>query len=357
MVEPFSRVFARLHVKKDRLWVISLVAVGLPIASLTGWSGCRQNSQSASESAGRQAWFRIAVIPKGTIHEYWKSIHAGAVKAELELKGVQIVWKGPIKEDDREEQINVVENFVTGGVDGIVLAPLDDVALVRPVQDAMLAGIPVLIMDSGLQGEPGKDYICYVATDNRAGGKLAAKRMIELLGGKGRVLVVRYQQGSASTTEREDGFLDGLSAAPDVVVVSSDRYGGPTSDTAYTEAENLLNRFPELDGIFAACEPMAFGVLRALQTAGRAGKVKLVGFDPSAKLIEALKLGEVHGIVLQDPLSMGCLAVRTMAAHLGGEKVPTRIDTGCAIATPDNMNEPRIRELLSPPIQQYLGRD
>jgi ribose transport system substrate-binding protein len=297
---------------------------------------------------------RIAVIPKGTLHEYWKSIHAGAIKAELEAKGVQITWKGPTKEDDREQQINVVESFVTGGVDGIVLAPLDDVALVKPVQDAMRSGIPVLIMDSGLRAEAGKDYVSYVATDNHAGGKLAARRMIELLGGKGRVLVLRYQYGSASTTQREDGFLEGLKAAPDITVVSSDRYGGPTIDTAQTEAENLLNRFPELDGIFCACEPMTFGTLRALVPTGRAGKVKLVGFDPSAKLIEAMTLGQVHGIVLQDPLHMGYLAVKTLAAHLRGEAVPARIDTGCEIATLENMNEPRIRELLSPPVERYL---
>jgi ribose transport system substrate-binding protein len=210
-------------------------------------------------------------------------------------------------------------------------------------------------MDSGLRAEPGRDFVSYVATDNYAGGGKAARRMIELLGGKGRVLVMRYLVGSASTTQREEGFLDGLKAAPGITIVSSDQHGGPTSDTAYSRAENLLNRYPDVEGIFSSCEPMVFGILRALQNAGRAGKVKLIGFDPSEKMIAAMRAGELHGIVLQDPLNMGYLAVRTMAAHLRGEAVPPRIDTGCEIATPENMDQPRIRELLSPPIRQYLG--
>ncbi|MBI4580807.1 MAG: substrate-binding domain-containing protein [Planctomycetes bacterium] len=327
-----------------------MLAWAVVAATLAGSLGCGDSSKTGG---GEQA-LKVAVIPKGTIHEYWKSIHAGAVKAEREIKGIQIVWKGPVKEDDREQQINVVENFVTGGVDGIVLAPLDEVALVKPVRDAMRAGIAVLIMDSGLRAEAGRDYVSYVATDNEAGGKLAADRMIDVLGGAGKVLVLRYQVGSASTTQREDGFLAAIKAAPGITLVSSDQYGGPTSDTAYTQSENLLNRFAELDGVFCSCEPMAFGMLRALQSAGRTGKVKLVAFDPSEKLIQAMKDGQLHGIVLQDPLNMGYLAVKTMAAHLRGEKVPTRIDTGCTIAMPENMNEPRIKELLSPPIGRYL---
>lgn len=330
------------------------LATGLVLASCCILTGCKSGDEADATVKPQTTSLRIAVIPKGTIHQYWKSIHAGAIKAELESPGVQIIWKGPLKEDDREQQINVVENFVTGGVNGMVLAPLDNVALVKPVRDAMSSGIPVLIMDSALRAKAGADYVSYVATDNHAGGRLAAERMIELLDGQGNVLVLRYQHGSASTTQREDGFLEGLQSAPDIRVVSSDRYGGPSSDTAYTEAENLLGRYEKLDGIFCSCEPMTFGVLRALEASGRAGQVKLIGFDPSPKLIDAMEEDYVHGIVLQDPLNMGYLAVKNLVAHIRGEPIPTRIDTGCAIATPENMNEPRIHELLSPPIEDYV---
>ena len=149
------------------------------------------------------------MIPKGTTHEFWKSIHAGSNKAASELTAqgtdVEVIWKGPLREDDREQQIQVVEGFAAQGVNGIVLAPLDDRALVRPVSDAERAGVPTVIIDSGLESN---DFVSFVATDNRKGGSLAADRMGQLLNGKGKVLVLSYAEGSASTTEREAGFID-----------------------------------------------------------------------------------------------------------------------------------------------------
>src|ERR1051326_6053244 len=142
--------------------------------------------------------FTIAVIPKGTTHEFWKSIHAGSNKAASELTAqgtdVEVIWKGPLREDDREQQIQVGEGFAAQGVSGIVLAPLDNRALVRPVSEASRAGVPTVIIDSGLESN---DFVSFVATDNRKGGTLAADRMGQLLNGKGKVLVLRYAEGSA----------------------------------------------------------------------------------------------------------------------------------------------------------------
>lgn len=297
----------------------------------------------------------IAVIPKGTTHEFWKSIHAGAVKAQNELQGVEIRWQGPLKEDDRVSQLNVVENFINVGVDGIVLAPLDDKALVKPVREAKDAGIEVVIMDSGLAAEPGTTYAGFVATDNYAGGRKAGERLGEVLHGKGKVLMMRYQVGSASTEKREQGFLDVIKEKfPGIEIVSSNQYGGATSETSQNKAESLLQRFDELDGIYTPNESTTFGMLRALEESGQAGKVKFVGFDSSEKLIQAMRDDKIQGLVLQDPLNMGYLAVKTMVAHLRDEEIKTRIDTGSAMATPENMNETRIAELLAPPFGKYL---
>lgn len=315
----------------------------------------RRSAASSPAASQPSEVLKIAVIPKATNHEFWKAIHAGVIKAELELEGVQTIWKGPAREDDREQQINVVENFVNADVQGIVLAPLDDVALVRPVREATRAGICVLIMDSGLKAEVGRDYVSFVATDNYEGGQNAARRLGYVLGGKGKVLVMRYQVGSASTTRREEGFLDELSKRfPEIEIISDDQYAGPTTESAYAKAENLLNRFGKVDGIFCPCEPPVFAMLRALQDAGRAGEVKFVGFDTSPKLVKAMARGELDGLVLQDPMNMGYLAVKTLVSHLQGKKVPRWIDTGSTVATPDNMADPRIRELLAPPIEKYL---
>jgi len=293
----------------------------------------------------------IAVIPKGTTHEFWKSIHAGAIKASREL-GVDVIWKGPLREDDREEQIQVVETFVSSKVDAIVLAPLDDRALILPVREAKEQNIPTIIIDSDLQGDY---HVSFIATDNYKGGVLAAERIGELLGGKGRLVVLRYQEGSASTAAREAGFLDTITSGfPDVEILSDNQYAGATTETAQSVAENLLNRFGDLDAYFSPNESSTFGSLRAIQDIGLAGKIIFVGFDSSIKLIEAMEKGEIHGLVLQNPFKMGYVGVKTAHAYLKGEQVEKRIDTGVVLATPENMNDPEIKQLLNPDLSQYL---
>ena len=297
---------------------------------------------------------KIAVVPKGTNHEFWKSIHGGAVKAELELPGIQVLWKGPLNEDDRQGQIDVVENFINSGVDGIAIAPLDDRALIRPIRDAKNAGIPVVIMDSGLQAQACTDYASFVATDNYVGGQKGGRMLARLLGGKGNVLMMPYQIGSASTEKREQGFLDVMAEHPDIRIVSKDQYSGSGGDDAQNKGEGLLQKYTELDGIFCPNESTTFGMLLALREAKKAGKITFVGFDSSDKLNTALGQGDIHGLVVQDPLNMGYVAVKTLVAYLRGEEVKTRIDTGSDVATPQNLNEERIKELLSPPFKKYL---
>ena len=299
----------------------------------------------------------IAVIPKGTTHEFWKSIHAGSNKAAEELKAqgtdIEVIWKGPLREDDREQQIQVVEGFAAQGVSGIVLAPLDDRALVRPVADARRAGVPTVIIDSGLQSD---EFVSFVATDNRKGGSLAADRMGQLLGGKGKVLVLRYAEGSASTTERETGFIETIKQKfPEIELVSTDQYAGATRDTAKRASENLLNRFgDQVQGIFTPNESSTAGMLLALEDIGKAGKISFVGFDVSQRFIDALNAGQLQGIVVQNPFNMGYLGVKTMVDNLLGRTVEKKIDTGVMLVTKENMQSPEVQTLLRPPLDQYL---
>ena len=328
-------------------------AVALAVAIL----GCTGARDAGSRSVTGNS-YRVAVIPKGTTHEYWKSIHAGAVQATQELAGkgvhVDLIWKGPLREDDREQQVDVVEGFLSQGVSGIVLAPLDNRALVGPVEEAKRAGVPTVIIDSGLESD---SIVSFVATDNGRGGALAADRLGELLGGKGNVLLLRYAEGSESTTEREQGFLDELKAKfPAIVIVSSDQYAGATRETAKRASENLLNRFSgKLQGIFTPNESSTIGMLLALQDIGKAGTVKFVGFDASAILLDAMKAHQLDGIVVQNPMRMGYLGVMTMVDHLRGQSVPPRIDTGVTLVTPENMAEPAMQQLVHPPIDKYLA--
>jgi ribose transport system substrate-binding protein len=301
----------------------------------------------------------IAVIPKGTTHEFWKSINAGAFKAREELAAqgvkVDVIWKGPYKEDDRDQQIQTVENFITRRVSGIVLAPLDSQALVRPVAMAQRAKVPVVIIDSGLRTN---NYVSFVATDNYKGGVLAGEHLGKLLGGKGNVILLRYAVGSASTEEREAGFLDTLKQKfPEIKLLSSDQYAGPTRETGYQASQNLLNRFGrEVQGIFAPCEPPTIAMAKALRDRGLAGgKVKMVGFDAGSQSVADLKNGDVQGLVVQNPVFMGYKGVMTMVEHLQGKKVEKRIDTGVVLVSAENMEQPAVRELLYPPLDRYLN--
>ena len=301
--------------------------------------------------------YTIAVIPKGTTHEFWKAIHAGAIKAKRELAAsgvnVTVIWKGPLREDDREQQIQVVENFVGRQVSAIVLAPLDNKALVAPVETAVSGKIPVIIIDSGLASGA---ITSFVATDNREGGRIAARNLGRMLGGKGNVIMLRYAVGSASTEEREAGFLEVMQKDfPGIALLSTDQHAGATRDTARRVSENLLNRFgAQVQGIFACNESATSGMLLALRDAGLAGgKVKLVGFDAGETINAGLLAGDIQGVVVQNPLNMGFLGLKTAVAALRGEKVPARIDTGVGFVTKENFNDPAMAEIVHPPLKEY----
>lgn len=318
----------------------------LLFSMLFGLIGCSSNNTNTKK-------YTIAVIPKGTTHSFWKSINAGAVKAANDYKSqgieVEIIWKGPLKEDDREQQVQVVEGFVSQNVNGIVLAPLDDKALVRPVEEAKRAGIPTVIMDSGLQSE---QITSFVATDNKKGGAMAADRLGEVLGGKGKVIMLRYAEGSASTTDREEGFLQEMKTKfPNIEIISADQYAGATRDTAKRASENLLQRFGnDVNGIFTSNESASTGMLLALQDMGKAGKVSFVGFDATPQFIEAMKNNQMQGVVLQNPFKIGELGVKAMVDSLLGKQIEKRVDTGAMMVTPENMNTPEAQKLLNPPV-------
>ena len=245
------------------------------------------------------------------------------------------------------------------GVSGIVLAPLDESALAVPVANAVQRGIPVVIIDSGLKGE---GYISFVATDNRKGGRLAGEQLARLLGGKGKVVLLRYTEGSDSTNNREEGFLEALKENPGIQVLSSNQYGGADVESAYKKSEALLSNYKQpdgrlaLEGIFCPNESTSFAMLRVLQDNGWAGKVRFVGFDSSDNLAKGLRDGLVDALVLQDPVRMGYLGVKTMVDHLQGKPIEKRIDTGVHVVTRENMSQPEMKELLQPDLSRSPSR-
>lgn len=323
-----------------------LVLLGLALCSLTA---CQPtpNPNAKSGNTAKAGHLRIAVIPKGTSHQFWQSVRAGAEAAAEEVGDVEILWKGPETEADTAGQIAVVKNFITSQVDGICLAPNHSQALIDVVAEANAERIPVVIFDSGLG--KGAEYVSYVATDNYRGGQLAGERMAEVLEHKGKVILLRYKEGSESTEQRERGFLDALAKEPNIEVISSDQYAGTSTQEAMEKATQLLNKYrDQVDGIFAVCEPNCNGTLEALVQTGLSGKVKFVSFDPSDRLIAGLEDGSVSGILLQDPYEMGRQSVLAVVKHIRGEAPDKTINTGEYVATQENETTPPFDRLLRP---------
>lgn len=323
-----------------------------PKSPSTGGPGTA--TQPGGTAAGTNAKkLRIAVIPKGTTHDFWKSVHAGAIKAQRELGNLEVIFRGPEKEDDREQQISLVQNFISSRVDAIVLAPLDDKALLPAVQQATAARIPVVIIDSGLTGQVGQDYISFAATNNYLGGQLAGQRLCELVG-QGRILLLRYQEGSASTMERERGFVEAVARCPEIELVDPHRYAGPTRSTAQEASENLLTTNSNVQGVFCPNESSTFGMLLALRSRGLVAKLHFVGFDASPGLVQALSQGELAGLIVQNPMKMGYVGVKTAVDHLQGKPVAPLQDTGVVLVTKETMNQEEYQELLTPDLSKYL---
>lgn len=171
------------------------------------------------------------------------------------------------------------------------------------------------------------------------------------------VVLLRYAIGSESTEQREKGFVDTWKKEfPEIPIISDEVYAGATRQTALEASQNLLNKYGDrMDGVFAVNESSAAGLLEAMEQHGLAGKVKFVGFDTSNSMIQAMEEGKMHGMVLQDPVRMAYTAVITMVKHLDGEPVEKRISTGELMATPENMEDPKVAARLSP--KQFSGNE
>jgi ribose transport system substrate-binding protein len=288
----------------------------------------------------------IAVIPKGTLHAYWKSVEAGAEQAEKDF-GVHVIYKGPLQEDDRAAEISLVEQFTSDNVSGIVLAPVDNIALLPAVQAATQKNIPVIIIDSALNGDAGKDYVCYCGTNNTLAGKMAGDQLAKILGGKGKVVLLRYAEGSASTLQREQGFLDAVAQNPGLTMLVQNRFGGVSVSEAQATALNLLDQIRQADGIFCPNESTTVGMLNVLEENNLAGKVHFVGFDATPPLVDALRKGEIDALVSQNPKKMGYEGVAACVGAIKGQSQQLNIDSGVQLITRDNLETPDVQKLLS----------
>jgi ribose transport system substrate-binding protein len=293
----------------------------------------------------------VGVVPKGANHIFWQTVHAGAIKAAQEY-GFEVEWNAPTLEIDSSRQIDIVESMVNRKLAGIVLAPVDRKALVAVVERAAKAGVPVAIFDSGIDTQ---QRVSYVATNNEEGGRMAARRLGEVIQGKGKVAIIGFMPGSASTMEREHGFQDEMRTKfPNVNIVGL-QFGMADRAKAMAVTENVLTAHPDLAGLFADNESSSAGTVQALKSRG-AKTVKLVAFDASEQLVADMRAGWIDSIVVQNPFKMGYESTKAIGMHLKGEKPPQLVDSGATLIKMEDLDKSETKELLFPDIQKYLSR-
>ena len=311
---------------------VVLVIVGCLLA------GCQQSGKPV-----------VGVIPKGASHAFWQTVHAGAVKAGLEY-GYDIEWNAPTLEIDRARQVDIVQSMVTRRLAGIAIAPVDRKALVAVIERAGAAGVPVAVFDSDVDTEK---RLTYIATDNREGGRIAARRIGELLGGKGKVGIVGFMPGSASTQEREEGFIDEMKTKFPGITVLGVQFGMADRSKAMAVTENMLSANEDLGAIFADNESSAAGAVQGLKGRG-AKKTKMVAFDASEQLIEELKAGWIDSLIVQDPFRMGYESVKAIGEKAKGGSYPARLDLPAKLVLAKDLDQPAVKELLFPDLAKWL---
>jgi ribose transport system substrate-binding protein len=320
-----------LHVSNGRGWLV--VAAALFV------SACNRSHR-----------LTVAVVPKASADIFWQSVHAGAVKAGRD-GNVDIVWDGPPNETDIAGEMKIMETMIDRRVDAIAVAPSDRSAFKIVVDRATMAGIPVVIYDSGIDTDK---YVTFVATDNYQGGELGAERIGELLHGQGRIVMVKTVPGGASTMAREDGFRRRLAAKYPRIRILDERFGMAMIAEARKVTENMLTAHPDLDGIFCSNESGSEGAAQTLKARG-SSKIKLVGFDSSPMLLTLLEEGWIDSLVIQDPFRMGETAVDEAVKALRREKTPKKIFLPPRLVNSANLKDPDVQAQLHPDLTRYLS--
>lgn len=298
-----------------------------------------------------QEKLKIAIVPKNKIGVFWQSVLVGAKLGSVAMGNVEVDWRVPF-EENTTSQIAVTEQCIEEGVSGIILAPIEKDSLAIPIVKAVKKKIPVLIFDSQLKGTAGKDYISFVGIDNKKAGAMAGEHLAKLLGGKGKVLLLRVSANQASIMEREKGFIEVIAKNKGIQFSEKELPAGVTINEMTNECLKISNILEKSDGIFCSYEQTTIAMLQALQKIGNAGKVKFVGFDTPTIAVDALKKGEISALMAQDPARMGFMSLKTMVDHIRGKKIETMIDIGVKIVTRENLNSPEIQKLLSLPIME-----
>ncbi|WP_209599025.1 ABC transporter substrate-binding protein [Ruegeria sp. HKCCSP351] len=283
----------------------------------------------------------IPLVSKGFQHQFWQAVKSGAEQAAEEY-GVTITFEGPDNETMVDRQIDMLAAALANNPKAIGFAALDSQAAIPLLKQADEKGIPIIAFDSGVDSDI---PVSTATTDNQAAAALAADKMAEMIGGKGKVAVVAHDQTSRTGIDRRDGFVNRIAEKyPDIEVVTVQYgQGDHLKSTEVTKA--ILAANPDLNGIFGTNEGSAIGVVNGVQELGTEGLV-IIGYDSGKAQKDAIKSGLMAGAITQNPVGIGYETVKAAVAAMKGEEVPALIDTGFYYYDASNIDDPKIAAVL-----------
>ncbi|MCM1156988.1 MAG: ABC transporter substrate-binding protein [Bacteroidales bacterium] len=309
-----------------------------------GWlTGCGQNTGGQAEQERY-----VAVICKGSQHEFWKTVEQGAMDAGEELN-IHVTFEAPEDESQIDVQIGMMEKAIENQSDAIVLAPLDTDRLNEVIDKAVKKGIPVLTLDSDVTTET---RVATIGTDNETAGAIAARNAAELMGGEGKVAIISFVEGAQTAIARNEGFIREMEKYNGKIEIVGIAYCGGDSEVAKEQALEFIKQYPDIACIYGANEGSAVGVAAAVCEKNRQDDIIVLGFDSSDAEIAFLAEGAIDGMMVQNPYNMGYLGVRNINKVLDGKAIEERIDTGATYVNGDNLYDEDTQWLLYP-----LGKD
>ena len=306
--------------RRTMLWGALLIAVVLVAAWVHG------------DPAEAQKRHKVVLFTKNVTNPFWKAVRTGADKAARAL-GVDLEHAAPTKPDNIEEQTRLVEDWIVKKPDTFVFVPVDYKALVPSIEKVNKAGIPIVIFSNRMTGI---DYVSYVGSDDETIGYELAKYLFKHLGGKGKVVHIDGVPAAITAQNRKRGFERALKEHPGIELLAS-QPGNYRRLPAVQVMENLMQRFPVIDAVFAANDDMAVGIVEALEAAGRGGRTKVVGIDAIPDAAAAIDKGRLLASADYSGHDQGYLAVMAAVKHLRGERVPKEIALPVVIVDKSNV--------------------
>ncbi|MEZ4700273.1 MAG: substrate-binding domain-containing protein [Rhodothermales bacterium] len=273
-----------------------------------------------AEKAGDAGAIRVGVTVLTMTHPFFLDL-VDALQQEADANGIEVMLVSG--EFDIAKQQNQIADFIVQGVDALIVTPTDSRAIGTSIAEANRAGIPVFTADIAALAE-GVDVVGHVGIDNYDGGKKAGRAIVEMLRGQGRVGIVDHPEVE-SVIERTRGFRDAIAeanAADAAVEIVSVLPGSGSMDKAFKATEDMLQAHPDLDAIFGINDETALGALAAIEKAGKAGRVQVVGFGGKKEAIEAVDRGALYADVITYPREIGRLSIQAVVAYARGESVP-----------------------------------